>query len=122
MTQSITALARKLAMLTVSIGAASLLPACGMSSLTSGLGSSVFSGGSSTSTTTTGAVNEEQLLTAAKDGDLPGVAGTEVSAGCPKFVPWPRDNFITVYEQNRVGDSAARLPRPRANASSKAAA
>lgn len=89
-----------------------LLCGCGLSSLTSGLSSGVF-GGASQPKTETGAVSEEQLLSAAQLGDAaPSTGGTvEVAHGCPKFIPWPRDNFITFYEQGRTGDGLAILHR-----------
>ena len=89
-----------------------LLAGCGVSSITSGLGGGVF-GGSSTASTSTKGVSEEQLLTAAKaeGGDNAGGSSGEVSAGCPRFVVWPRDNNLTIYEQGRVGDGLAVMHR-----------
>ncbi|MBY0225150.1 MAG: hypothetical protein K2Q28_05035 [Hyphomicrobium sp.] len=96
--------------LAVSLWAASLLSGCGLSSITSGLGSGIMGGG--TAKTETGAVSEEQLLSAAQSGDAgPPVGGIEVAAGCPKFTTWPRDNFVTIYEQGRVGDGMAVMHR-----------
>ena len=92
--------------------AASLLGGCGISSLTSGLGSGVF-GGSQSAKTETGSVSEEQLLSAAQLGDGgPSTGGSmEVAHGCPKFQPWPRDNLVTVYEPGREGDGLAIMHR-----------
>ncbi|MDX2308948.1 MAG: hypothetical protein NW216_11965 [Hyphomicrobium sp.] len=92
--------------------AASLLGGCGLSSLTSGLSSGVF-GGSTAAKTETGAVSEEQLLNAAQLGDSgPSTGGSmEVAHGCPKFIPLPRDNFITIYEPGRSGDGLAIMHR-----------
>lgn len=90
-----------------------LLPGCGMSSLTSGLGSSVFGGGSSSSSAETSGVSEEQLLSAAKSttetGGLPGDIG--VSHGCPRMVIASREKNVTVYEPGRVGDGLAIMHR-----------
>ncbi len=87
------------------------LAACGMSSLTSGFGGAF--GGSSSPATTVNSVTEEQLLSAAKADE--GVTGTtatgEIAHGCPRFVVWPRDNHLTIYEQGRVGDGSAILHR-----------
>jgi hypothetical protein len=92
--------------------AASLLGGCGMSSLTSGLGGGMFGGSSSKSAVDK--VTEEQMLSAAK-ADEAGATGStsvgEVAHGCPKFVPWPRENHITIYEQGRVGDALAVMHR-----------
>lgn len=82
-----------------------------MSSLTSGLGSGMF-GGSSGKTDVAG-VSEEQLLSAAKNGD--GTTGStsvgEIERGCPRFVVAPRDNNITLYEPGRAGDGLAIMQR-----------
>jgi hypothetical protein len=88
------------------------LGGCGVSSLTSGFGSSsVFGDGNSSQTAAGGSgVNEAQLLAEAKTGET-GTLGGEVSAGCPRFVVWPRDNNVTVYEPGRVGDGLAIMHR-----------
>lgn len=90
---------------------ASLLGGCGMSSLTSGLGGGMFGG--SGSATAPVKVTEEQLLSAAKadEGVTGTVAAGEIAHGCPRFVVWPRDNNVTVYEQGRVGDGLAIMHR-----------
>lgn len=92
--------------------AALALAGCGMSSITSGLGGGMF-GGSSSSATPVKAVTEEQLLSAAKsdDGASPQIAMGDVAHGCPRFVVWPRDNNLTVYEQGRTGDGLAIMHR-----------
>ncbi len=85
------------------------LGGCGMSSLTSGLGSSMF-GGSSASSSDSTKISEEQLLAAAKSAD--GTTGAvEVSTGCPKVVANSRDNNLTIYEPGRVGDGLAIVHR-----------
>ena len=82
--------------------AVGLLAGCGLSTLTSGIGTgSVFGGGA---TTQTAAVNEDELLAAAKgDGMGSGSLG-EVSAGCPRINVVTRDNNVTIYEPGRAGD------------------
>ncbi len=110
MTQSIPMASRRALTLAVSLWAASLLGGCGLSSITSGLGSGILGGGSAK--TETGTVSEEQLLSAAQSGDsAQSTGGIEVAHGCPRFVPWPRDNFVTIYEMGRVGDGMAVMHR-----------
>lgn len=96
----------------IAFGATSLMAGCGLSSLTSGLGSSVFGGSSSPSQQST-EVSEEQLLSAAKAdaGGTGSVAGVEVAPGCPRFVVWPQENNLTIYEPGRVGDGLAIMHR-----------
>jgi hypothetical protein len=87
------------------------LAGCGVSTLTSGLGGGVF-GSSGSKPTETKGVSEEQLLTAAKaEGNDGFGSGGEVAGGCPRFVVWPRDNNLTIYEQGRVGDGLAVMHR-----------
>lgn len=84
------------------------LGGCGLPSLSSGLGSGAF-GGSSQQSAQVQSVSEEQLLSAAKaevtGGTQPSTAG--VSAGCPRFEVWPRDNNVTIYQEGRIGDGLA---------------
>ncbi len=85
---------------------------CGLSSITSGLGSSIFGSPSSTPAPPL-AVNEEQLLSAAKSSDTPIVAGPvgEVAAGCPRLSISPRGTNLTIYEDGRAGDGLAIMHR-----------
>jgi hypothetical protein len=86
---------------------------CGMSSLTSGLGSSMFGAGSSASSKSdVKKVSEDQLLIAAKDGDgsAPSAIASE-AGGCPRFVVGQRDNNVTIYETGRAGDGLAIIHR-----------
>lgn len=91
------------------------LAGCGMSSLTSGLGSGIFGGSSDTASNPTAAtpVSEAQLLDAAKsDPNATGsVTSEEIIAGCPKVQASSRDNSLTIYEQGRVGDGLAIVHR-----------
>lgn len=100
----------KLAALAV-LAALMPLAGCGVSSLTSGLGGGVF--GSSKSSTAVDRVTEEQMLSAAKadESSTGSTSVGEVAHGCPKFVPWPREHHITIYEQGRVGDALAVMHR-----------
>ena len=100
----------------LSLAALSLLGAaglggCGMSSLTSGLGGGMFGGSSQKSDVA--AVSEEQLLSAAKNGDATTGSTSigEVAHGCPRFVVAARDNNITFYEPGRAGDGLAIMHR-----------
>lgn len=89
-----------------------LVAGCGVSTLTSGIGGGVF-GGPGASPAATKGVSEEQLLVAAKSdgGDSSGGSSGEVAHGCPRFVVWPRDNNLTIYEQGRAGDGLAVMHR-----------
>ncbi len=91
--------------------AAGLLPGCGLTSVTSGLGGGVFGGGGS-SKTEVGSVSEDALLTAAKS-DPSDTSSTEVqlSHGCPKFQVVSRDNNLTIYEAGRAGDPLSVMHR-----------
>ncbi len=94
----------------MAVMAVSCLGGCGLNSLTSGFSSSsVFGGSSGNQPAPGGGVNEAQLLAEAKSGET-GTIG-EASAGCPRFVVWPRDNNVTVYEPGRVGDGLAIMHR-----------
>lgn len=100
----------RLAPLLPAVASAVFLAGCGMSSLTSGIGGGVFGGGASGSSEVK-AVSEEQLLSAAKvEGDTTGSVG-EYAPGCPRFVVWPRDNNVTIFEAGRVGDALAVMHR-----------
>jgi hypothetical protein len=90
-----------------------LASGCGLSSITSGLGSSIFGSSSSTPDKAPG-VNEEQLLSAAKSsGDQSvGTAGLgEAAGGCPRLSISPRGTNLTIYEDGRAGDGLAIMHR-----------
>ena len=103
---------RPVARASAAVALAIISTGCGVSTLTSGIGGSVFSGSGATPTATKG-VSEEQLLVAAKSdgGDSSGGSSGEVAHGCPRFVVWPRDNNLTIYEQGRAGDGLAVMHR-----------
>lgn len=96
------------------VGAVALLAGsvagCGLSSVTSGLGSSLF-GGASQAGSQPNAVTEAELLAAAKSGGETTASVADASPGCPRFTIWPRDQHITVYEPGRVGDGLAIVHR-----------
>jgi hypothetical protein len=86
---------------------------CGLSSITSGLGSSIFGSSSSTPEAAPG-VNEEQLLSAAKSSGDQAVSAAgigEVAAGCPHLSISPRGTNLTIYEDGRAGDGLAIMHR-----------
>jgi hypothetical protein len=88
-----------------------LASGCGLSSITSGLGSSVF-GSSSSQSSTPPAVNEEQLLSAAKqDSGSSSASVGEVAHGCPRLSVSPHGGHLTIYEDGRAGDGLAIMHR-----------
>jgi hypothetical protein len=86
-----------------------VLGGCGMSSLTSGIGSGWFGGSSKSSDS--GSVDQDKLLAAAKTESGGGGGSGDVAYGCPRFTVWSRDGYITVYETGRVGDGLAVMHR-----------
>lgn len=100
--------------LVAALAAAAPLGGCGLSSVTSGLGTSIL-GGSSASAEPS-AVSEQDLIAAAKAGGdtsagALALAGGDSQPGCPRFVTWPRDGHLTIYEPGRVGDGLAIMHR-----------
>lgn len=91
--------------------AASMLSGCGLSSVTSGLGTSIMGGSSASAQASS--VNEQDLLAAAKasGGEVQLAGLSDSSPGCPRFTVWPRDSHLTVYEPGRVGDGLAIVHR-----------
>ncbi len=90
------------------------LGGCGLSSLTSGIGSSVFGNSDSNKQAEVQSVTEEQLLSAAKaDGPDTGPITTTgaVAHGCPKVSVPTSDRDLTIYEQGRAGDGLAIMHR-----------
>ena len=84
---------------------------CGLSSITSGLGSSVF-GSSSSQGSPPPAVSEEQLLSAAKsDSGSGGSPAGEIAHGCPRLSVSPHGGHLTIYEDGRAGDGLAIMHR-----------
>ena len=96
------------------VGLTLALGGCGLSSLTSGLGSSVFGGSDANQSAEVQSVTEEQLLSAAKadvtDGGPISTTGT-VAHGCPKVNVDLAERDLTIYEQGRAGDGLAILHR-----------
>ncbi len=88
------------------------LAGCGVSSLTSGLGGSVFGSTASATKSDVKTVSEDQLLSAAKAGDGSAPAAiTAEAGGCPRFIVGQRDNNLTIYEAGHVGDGLAIMHR-----------
>ncbi|MEZ5849707.1 MAG: hypothetical protein R3D68_03530 [Hyphomicrobiaceae bacterium] len=82
---------------------------CGMSSLTSGIGGGMFGGGAA-SKNSNEPVTREKMLTAAISNNSMGIGG-DVAGGCPRFLVWPRDHHVTIYEAGRAGDGLAVVHR-----------
>ena len=81
------------------------------SSLTSGIGSGWFGGGEKAKTEVA-TVSEDGLLQAAKtDSGTTGSIGLDVAHGCPRFQPWSREGYVTIYEPGKVGDGMAVMHR-----------
>ena len=94
--------------------AVGLLGACGVSTLTSGFGGSIFGGGKP-KPQAGGSLTAESMLAEAKagsasTGSIVGVGG-DISYGCPKVRVLPRSHQLTIYEVNRVGDPLAVMHR-----------
>ena len=103
--------AQGLARSAAALAITAVLAGCGVSTLTSGLGGGVFGGNGAAPAPAKG-VSQEQLLTAAKSESNDGFGtGGEVAGGCPRFLVWPRDNNLTIYEQGHVGDGLAVMHR-----------
>lgn len=86
------------------------LAGCGLGSFTSGLGGNVLGGGTS-SLPQNVAVNEENLLNAAKS-EIGGTASLgEVARNCPRLSVMARDHAVTIYEPGRAGDGLAVMHR-----------
>ncbi|MBI1383576.1 MAG: hypothetical protein GC150_01505 [Rhizobiales bacterium] len=99
-------------MLAAGCGAAMLaLGGCGLSQITSGLGTGIF-GSSEKPSPEVADITEDQLLSAAKL-DAPGGAMTSPQAmvGCPAFDVWLQDRHLTRYEAGREGDGLAIIHR-----------
>ncbi len=102
---------RQLPAVSVAAALAIGLSGCGVSSLTSGIGGSLFGGASKSPQVQS--VTEEQLLSAAK-ADVTGSAAplaAGIAHGCPKVEARGRDNHITIYEKGRIGDGLAIMHR-----------
>jgi hypothetical protein len=84
-----------------------LLGGCGLSSLTSGIGSGWFGKKS----TAAASVDQDQLLAAAKTETGSLATSADVAYGCPRFQVWARDGYVTIYEPDRVGDGLAVMHR-----------
>lgn len=113
MTQSLAALWRRTIAVGLAGGLSLSLAGCGMSSITSGLGGGMFGSSKTTVADTSGAVSEEQLLSAAKaEGSTAGPTITGgINPGCPRLTAKAGDNAITFYEPGRTGDGLAIMHR-----------
>ena len=89
-----------------------MIAGCGLSSITSGLGGSIF-GSSSSQPGAAPGVSEEQLLTAAKSNETGAISSPvgEIAHGCPRLSVSPRGSNLTIYEAGRSGDGLAIMHR-----------
>ncbi len=85
------------------------LAGCGMPALTTGIGGGLFGGGSA-SKAENKPLSKEQMLEAAK-GDAPINVGGDGGSGCPRFLVFPRDHHVTIYEPGKAGDGLAVVHR-----------
>lgn len=85
------------------------LSGCGVSQITSGIGSGVFGSEEEepeqADWETT--ITEESMLEAARSDTSGRVDASASASGCPQFKTWPADRHITVYEAGRVGERLA---------------
>lgn len=97
------------AALALAMAGALALGGCGISQITSGLGSGVF--GSSDDKPEEAewqaTITEEGMLEAARSDTSGRVDASGPASGCPRFKIWPADRHITVYELGRVGERLA---------------
>lgn len=85
-----------------------MLCGCGMSSLTHPFRSEPEAPKQAWGAT----VSEDGLLQAAKANPSDDVETASAAAGnCPRFVAWPKDRYVTVYETGKVGDGTAVVHR-----------
>jgi len=86
-----------------------LLSGCGVSQITSGLGSGVF--GSSEEEADDAdweaTITEEGMIEAARSDTSGQIDASGPASGCPRFKIWPADRHVTVYEPGRVGERLA---------------
>jgi hypothetical protein len=90
------------------------LAGCGLPSLGSGFGG-VFGGGTPTENAQPASeMSADQLLAEAQNAPI-GAANSldtgSITPGCPKFVVWPQENNLTIYEPGRDGDGLAIMHR-----------
>lgn len=100
--------------LAIGLLAGPVLGGCGLSTLTSGFGGSVLSGGAAQKQSG-GSLTADQMLTAAKSdgastGSISGIGG-DVSFGCPKVIVSSKEHQLTVFEAGRTGDALAVMHR-----------
>ncbi len=86
-----------------------VLAGCGISQITSGLGSGVFGSDDDEPSETAWQteISEESMLEAARSDTSGRVEVSGAGSGCPRFKVWPADRHITVYEPGRTGERLA---------------
>jgi len=99
---------RRLAGLALAICATIALVGCGVSQITSGLGTDIFGSDDEPKETDWQAeITEEGMLEAARSDTSGRIDTSGPASGCPRFKIWPADRHITVYEPGRVGERLA---------------
>jgi len=88
--------------------AALALGGCGISQITSGLGSGVFGSDEETDPDQWQAtITEEGMLEAARSDTSGRIETSGPASGCPEFKVWSADRHITVYQPGRTGERLA---------------
>lgn len=99
----------RFAAIALSVSILTVLPGCGLNSLTSGLGGGLFA--SDEKKTPVTGVTESEMLSAAQSGGGGVAVGSNVAHGCPRFLVWSPGNHTTTYLPGREGDSMAVMHR-----------
>lgn len=87
-----------------------MLAGCGISQITSGLGSGVFGSDDDEKPVESAwqtEISEQSMLDAARSDTSGRVEVSGPASGCPRFKVWPADRHITVYEPGRTGERLA---------------
>jgi len=95
--------------LAVIVAGTLVLSGCGISQITSGIGSGVFGSSEEESQEAdwSATITEEGMLEAARSDTSGRIDASGPASGCPRFKIWPADRHITVYEPGRVGERLA---------------
>jgi len=86
-----------------------VLAGCGVSQITSGIGSGVFGSDEEEAVESEWQteITEEAMLAAARSDTSGRVEVSGPASGCPRFKVWPADRHITVYQPGRTGERLA---------------
>jgi hypothetical protein len=94
------------AALAAAVAFAAAAGGCGMSQITSTLGSGVLGGQKKEETAWTPIVTEESMLAAARTQSAAPI-DMAIANGCPSFQVQTGDRYVTYYEGGRIGDGLA---------------